>query len=237
MTIDKDIFEKALSPVGVRLPDGAFERFDLYAGLLIAYNEKVNLTAITDPADIVYKHFADSLYLLKYARLPAGAKLCDVGSGAGFPGVCLKLARPDISLTLFESVGKKAAFLTYLCRELGIEAEVVNMRAETAGASPAYRERFDVATARAVAALNKLCEYCLPLVKTGGTFVPLKAPLGEEERQRGYGAARLLGAKPQKTIPYALPGGDAREILIFEKNSPTPPRYPRNSGTIMKKPL
>ena len=235
--ISKELFDACIRELGVALPENAFAQFDLYARLLCEYNEKVNLTAITDPDGITVKHFADSLYFLKYVDVPENACLCDVGTGAGFPGVCLKLAIPDIKLTLFDSVNKKLDFLRFLSKELGFDAEIVHARAEEAGQTPAYRARFDFATARAVASLNKLCEYCLPLVKQGGCFVPLKAELSDEERAAGYASAGLLGAKRNREVRYTLPGGDRRELLIFEKKSQTPTKYPRVSAQIAKSPL
>lgn len=235
--ISKELFDRCALATGVPLPQNAFDLFDAYAANLIIYNEKVNLTAITDPDGITVKHFADSLYLLKYVAVPLNARVCDVGTGAGFPGMCLKLARPDLELTLFDSVNKKLEFLRFLAKELGVEADVVHARAEEAGQTPAYRERFDLSTARAVAALNKLSEYCVPLVKPGGTFAPMKAPLSDEERRQGSAAARLLGARLAKNPRYTLPTGDEREILIFEKISQTPTKYPRVSARIAKSPL
>ena len=235
--ISKELFDRCVADLGLSLPENAFSQFDAYAELLVSYNEKVNLTAITDPDEIMVKHFADSLCLLKYVSVPENALVCDVGTGAGFPGMCLKLARPDLQLTLFDSVNKKLDFLRFLSNELGAAAEIVHSRAEDAGQSALYRERFHLATARAVASLNKLSEYCVPLVKTGGTFAPLKAPLGEEERRQGLSAAKLLGAKHLNTVRYKLPNGDEREIGIFEKISQTPTKYPRVSAKIAKSPL
>ena len=235
--IPKDLFEACLHEIGVPLPEGAYGQFDAYARLLTEYNEKVNLTAITDPAGITVKHFADSLFLLKYVEPPYGALVCDVGTGAGFPGVCLKLARPDIQLTLFDSVNKKLEFLRFLSSELGFAADIVHIRAEEAGRDPKYRERFDLATARAVAQLGKLAEYCVPLVKPGGVFAPMKAELTAEERGQGSAAACILGAKRKQAFRYALPGGDAREIILFEKISQTSSKYPRVSAQIAKFPL
>lgn len=235
--ISKELFDACIREIGVSLPENAFAQFDSYAKLLVEYNEKVNLTAITDPDGITVKHFADSLYFLKHVAVPEGVCLCDVGTGAGFPGVCLKLARPDIKLTLFDSVNKKLDFLRFLSKELGFDAEIVHARAEEAGQTPQYRGHFDFATARAVAALNKLCEYCVPLVKQGGYFVPLKAELSEEERTAGYAAARILGAKLSREVRYTLPNGDGRELLIFEKKSQTPTKYARVSAQIAKSPL
>ena len=235
--ISQALFESCTADIGVALPKNAFAQFDRYAALLKEYNEKVNLTAITDANGITVKHFADSLYLLKFVAVPQNAAVCDVGTGAGFPGMCLKLARPDLQLTLFDSVNKKLEFLRFLCRELGVEAEIVHCRAEEAGQNALYRERFYLASARAVANLNRLAEYCVPLVKPGGVFAPLKAPLSEPERREGTAAAKLLGARLAQSRVYALPTGDEREILIFEKVSHSSTKYPRVSAQIAKSPL
>lgn len=235
--IPKELFDACLRAIGIKLPEDAHEIFDAYARLLTEYNEKVNLTAITDPEGITVKHFADSLFLLKYVHLQDGALVCDVGTGAGFPGVCLKLARPDLKLTLFDSVNKKLEFLRFLSGELGFAADIVHIRAEEAGRAPEYRETFDLATARAVAHLGKLAEYCVPLVKQGGFFAPMKAELTAEERRQGSAAAGILGAKQKQSFRYALPGGDAREIVLFEKISQTSAKYPRVSAQIAKSPL
>ena len=235
--ISKELFERCIAEIGVPLPENAFDLFDAYASQLIIYNEKVNLTAITDPDEIVVKHFADSLYLLKYADLSKGARVCDVGTGAGFPGMCLKLARPDLNVTLFDSINKKLEFLRFLSRELGAEAQIVHIRAEEAGQSRQYRESFDLSTARAVASLNKLCEYCVPLVKVGGCFASLKAAVQNEEKKQGRAAALTLGASAEREVRYKLPNRDTREILLYKKISHTSPKYPRVSAQIAKSPL
>ncbi len=235
--ISKELFERCIADIGIDLPENAFDLFDRYAKELILYNEKVNLTAITDPDDIVVKHFADSLFLLKFVTPLECAAVCDVGTGAGFPGMCLKLARPDLQVTLFDSVNKKLEFLRFLSEELGLSTEIVHIRAEDAGQKAKYREKFDLATARAVANLNKLCEYCLPLVKVGGIFAPLKAPVQEEERRQGSAAAKILGGGIGKSISYNLPNGDAREIILYKKESHISAKYPRVSAQIAKSPL
>lgn len=235
--ISKELFDSSLQGTGLQLPEPAFDLFDTYAESLTAYNEKVNLTAITAPDEIVVKHFVDSLSLLRFVSLPAGAKLCDVGTGAGFPGMCIAIARPDLRVTLFDSVNKKLEFLRFLSRELSVPVEIVTIRAEEAGRRGAYRETFDLVTARAVSQLNVLSEYCVPLVKTNGLFAPMKARLSSEEAQRGIGAAANLGAKLERREMYALPDGSEREVVIFKKVSATSAKYPRNAAQISKKPL
>ncbi len=237
MLISKELLLSGCHAIGLTLDDAALDRFDAYARLLVDYNEKVNLTAITAPDEIVNKHFVDSLYLAKYVPMTDGMKLCDVGTGAGFPGMALLCAFPALQVTLFDSVNKKLDFLRLLNTVLGLTAEIVTVRAEDAAKDKAYRETFDAATARAVAQLNVLAEFCVPLVKTGGVFAPMKAPLSEEERRRGIGAAANLGAKLEKSERYAIPDGSDREILVFRKKETTPPKYPRAFAQISKKPL
>lgn len=237
MTISKELLLNGCTQLGITISETAVDRLDTYAKLLIDYNEKVNLTAITKPDDIVNKHFVDSLCLTRFVELTDGKKLCDVGTGAGFPGVVMLVYNPELKVTLFDSVNKKLDFIRFLVSELGLSAEIVTIRAEEAGKNPIYREKFDVVTARAVASLNVLSEYCVPLVKTGGVFAPLKAVLSDEEEQRGFGAAANLGAKVCKKEIYTIPDGSSREIIIFNKVSPTLPKFPRNAAQISKKPL
>ena len=172
--IDQTFLKENLLAYGLPCPDGLTEKLDRYAGLLVEWNEKMNLTAITDPEGIAVKHFLDSLLLLKACPLPEGASLIDVGTGAGFPSVPVAAARPDIRLTLLDSLQKRIRFLETVCGSLSIPAQCVHARAEEAGRMDEYRERFDCASARAVARLRELSEYCLPFVKVGGCFAALK---------------------------------------------------------------
>lgn len=235
--INKEYFKEQLNINGIVLDDKAIERFDIYAQSLVDYNEKVNLTRITDPDEIVVKHFVDSLVFSKYVDITGNKKLCDVGTGAGFPGVALLIANPELKVTLFDSINKKLDFIRMLLRQLDLEAEVVTSRAEDAGKNPIYREKFDIVTARAVASLNQLSEYCIPLCKVGGVFAPLKAPLSDEEKQRGLGAIANLGCKVIRKENYTVGEDNPREIIICEKQLHTNPKYPRNSAQISKKPL
>ena len=235
--ISKELFDRCVAFIGLQLPNGAFDLFDRYAKLLTKYNEKVNLTAVTDPDGIVIKHFADSLCLLVQVELPRNAAVCDVGTGAGFPGMCLKLARSDLNVTLMDSVNKKLEFLRFLSKELSAQAEIVHIRAEDAGKDARYREKFDLCTARAVSQLNKLSEYCIPLVKVGGMFAPLKAQTAEDERAPGLSAAKRLGATLKREAVYSLITGEQRRIFIFEKISQTSPKFPRSAALIAKSPL
>lgn len=207
-------------------------QLELYAKLLVDYNEKVNLTAITDPEGIEDRHFIDSL-LLAHQPEVAGS-LVDVGTGAGFPGVVAKLYKPELSLSLMEPTGKRLDFLRFLCKELGIQAEFIKERGEEA-ARKEWREKFDVATARAVAGLPVLLEYCLPLVRVGGVFAAMKGSADEEPA--GRSACEKLGGVFLEKRQYFLPQGEERNLLFYKKISQTSPVYPRNGGKIAKKPL
>lgn len=210
------------------------DALDRYAELLVEYNRKVNLTAITEPEGIEDRHFIDSLLLA--AQPEMRGRVVDVGTGAGFPGIVLKLFRPEIELTLMEPTGKRVDFLKYACAELGIEAEFANERAEEA-ARKRWRETFDTAVARAVADLPVLAEYCLPLVKVGGVFVAMKGSSAQDEAARGAGAVKKLGGEVAGTRAFTLPDSSARELIFCTKISHTPPAYPRNGGKIAKAPL
>lgn len=234
--ISKELLKASCEGFNITLDATALERFDEYASRLVEYNKKVNLTSITEPEAIVYRHFADSLTLLDAVNIPQGAKLCDVGTGAGFPGATLLIVRNDLDVTLFDSVNKKLNFLRELLPALGLNANIVNIRAEDAGRGE-YREAFDLVTARAVASLNVLAEYCVPLVKVGGVFAPMKAPLSEEERTEGKSAIAQLGAKITAEKKYTLPDSSERVIITAEKLHSTQKQFPRISAKLLKCPL
>lgn len=233
--IDKNRLEAKCAALGIALTGPMLDALDQYAEILVEYNQKVNLTAITDPEGIEDKHFADSLLL---ANLPETAgKLVDVGTGAGFPGVVTKIFKPELQLTLMEPTGKRVEFLKYVCAQLGLSGvEFAKERAEEA-ARKVWREQFDVATARGVAALPMLSEYCLPLVKVGGVFLAMKGPGAAEELAESGAALKKLGGKGSGVAEFHLPGGDVRNIIRIKKISQTPPAYPRNGGKIAKSPL
>ncbi|MBR3595479.1 MAG: 16S rRNA (guanine(527)-N(7))-methyltransferase RsmG [Clostridia bacterium] len=235
--ISKELLFSSCEQLGIRISERAADRFDEYAKLLVDYNSKVNLTAITAPDDIVIKHFVDSLCLNKFVPLTPEKRIIDVGTGAGFPGAALLCAEPSLNITMIDSVNKKLDFIRFLLKELGLEAEIITIRAEDAAKKAEFREKFDVVTSRAVAALNVLAEYSVPLVKVGGVFSPLKAVLSAEEDQRGCSAAANLGAKVISKYKYSIPDGSEREIIVAEKISQTSPKYPRAYAQISKKPL
>lgn len=228
---------KSLCEGFLPLDERACERLSVYAETLLEWNEKMNLTAITDPEEIVIKHFYDCLLFFKHVNVPKGAKIIDVGTGAGFPGVVLKIARPDIELTLLDSLNKRITFLTEVLKRTGLSANAVHGRAEEAGRDSAFREQYDFAVARAVARLPVLSEYCLPFVKQGGSFVSMKGSQGTEEALEGKRAANILGGEAPTVLYDFLPDGSERTFIVTKKCSQTPTKYPRNSGKISKQPL
>lgn len=222
------------SRFGFQLNRELYEKLDIYAEFLVSYNEKVNLTAITEPSEILRKHFIDSLMLLKYADIPENSSLIDVGTGAGFPSVPVRLYRPDIRLTVLDSLNKRVIFLRELCDKLGIEAEFIHGRAEDISKMPEYREKFDFSCARAVAGMPLLSELCVPFIKVGGSFFALKGP--NEDISLGEKAVRILGGEISEIIEYEF-FDEQRRIAVVKKISHTPPKYPRNSSQIKKKTL
>lgn len=236
----KQIAEQLISSsaaYGITVTQSMAEQFQVYLELLTEWNQKMNLTALKEPEEIAEKHFLDSILILKFLKIPQGAKLIDVGTGAGFPGVPLKILRPDLRLTLMDGLNKRLIFLKELLRELSLQAELVHLRAEEGGKKPEYREQFDVATARAVARLPVLCEYCLPFLKKGGVFAAMKGPEAQKELDSAEHAVRLLGCETVSSASYELPGGDGRSLVLIRRRVPTPPAYPRHGAKISKEPL
>ena len=233
-----EFLEKALQKSQIEIPADKFESFEKYFNLLVEWNEKINLTAITKADEVAVKHFEDSLAVFKYVNIKNNAKIIDVGTGAGFPGIPLKIARDDLNLTLLDSLNKRLVFLQTVCNELNIEAETVHSRAEEGSRKVEYRDSYDYAFSRAVAQLNVLSEYCLPYVKVGGSFCALKGPQAEDEIKNAYSAINTLGGKLKKVSSFALPcDGGERNIVEIEKRALPSQKYPRNSGKIKAKPL
>lgn len=222
---------------GVDITDEQKRRLNLYANLLIEWNEKINLTAITEPDEVVIKHFYDCILFLKAVDIPVGAKVIDVGTGAGFPGMVLKIMRPDIELKLLDGLNKRLVFLNEVLAALDLTATTVHMRAEDGGKSPLHREKYDIACARAVARQSILSEYCLPFVKKGGVFVAMKGPTAKEEMSEAQKAITTLGGGEASIICESLPENEQRSFIVIKKISQTPPKYPRNSAKISKQPL
>jgi len=211
------------------------EKLHHYAEYLMDYNQNVNLTAIKTSEDIEVKHFIDSITVL--CATDVKGSVLDIGSGAGFPGVILKLFKPEIKLTLMDSNGKKAKFLELLCKELDIESDVLLGRAEDFGKVPTYREKFDLVCARAVAELNVLCEYCMPFVELGGVFAAMKGSNWREELDGAQIAIKALGGKAVETKEFVLPDTSQRGVILIEKISQTQTCFPRIGTKISKYPL
>lgn len=235
--INKELLKEKSAEIGIQLDETALERFDKYAEMLVETNKSMNLTAITEPDEIVYKHFVDSLSLLTAVEFKQGSKVIDVGTGAGFPGVVLLIARPDLKITLIDGTNKRLNFIAEVLDELGLDAEIVHIRAELAGKDKKFREKYDIVTARAVANMNTLSEYCLPFAKVGGIFAPMKAAKTEEETVAAKSAIKLLGGRIKEIKQLNIENCGERCIVITEKISQTPPKYPRASAQISKKPL
>lgn len=235
--LNKKLFYETIKPFEIEIDEDAFARLDNFAELLIETNKSFNLTAIKEPDDVTVKHFADCLVIFKYVDIPENAKIIDVGTGAGFPGLVLKLARPDINMTFLDSTKKKLGFIENVLNACGVKGETLHMRAEEAAQLSKYREQFDFATARAVAALPVLSEYCLPFVKQGGSFVSMKSAESNEEMEASKKAISILGGKIESDIVFDLVENMPRRIITIKKNSQTPTKYPRPSAQIAKKPL
>ncbi len=228
-----DEFEKLFSLGEMAVTGQQYEQFERYADLLVEWNGKINLTAITDPEGIAVKHFYDSVYPFTLCGGDFGS-LIDVGTGAGFPSVPLMIWRGGFKLTMLDSLNKRINFLNEITAQLGLEAECVHGRAEEFGRKPEYREQFDAASARAVANLRDLSEYCLPFVRVGGAFYALKGRDGEEEVREAQNAVKVLGGEVADVKKYTLPGGDSRVLVVIRKVKPTDRRFPRNAGQMKK---
>ena len=237
----KEDFEKEImeyvEELGIKLSKEQAEMFFNYMNLLLEWNEKINLTAITEEKEVIVKHFVDSLTIAKY--IPEGASLVDVGTGAGFPGIPLKIIREDLKITLLDSLQKRINFLDVVIKELNLEnIDTIHARVEEFGKNSKYRESFEVATSRAVANLSTLTEYLLPLVKVGGIAVCMKGSSIEEELETSKKAINVLGGKVSNVFEFDLPKTDIkRNIVIVDKINKTPSKYPRKPGMPSKEPI
>ena len=235
-----EIFRQELAKIGIELSDQQMAQFKTYYELLVEWNQKINLTAITELEEVYLKHFYDSITLATTIDLGAtDYSLCDVGAGAGFPSIPLKIVYPNLEVSIVDSLNKRIKFLMLLAEELGLEnVHLYHDRAETFGQNKAHREHYDLVTARAVARLNVLSELCLPLVKKGGQFLALKAAKSEEEVVESKKAIAILGGKLGEETEVSLPfSEDKRYIVAIDKKKETPNKYPRKPGTPNKKPL
>lgn len=237
MNFPKEYLRQQAQNQGIVLEDSHLDRLERYAHLLVEWNQKMNLTAITQPEEIAIKHFLDSLLLLQAVCIPQGGSLIDVGTGAGFPSLPCAIVRGDLKVTLLDSLNKRILFLQEVCREVGIQANAIHCRAEEGGRQPQLRESFQVSTARAVAHLRELAEYCLPFVQVGGVFAALKGYEVEQEWKEAKSAIYLLGGKTEEIRKFELPDGSKRSIVIIQKKTSTPAKYPRPAAKMAKYPL
>ncbi|OHQ27117.1 16S rRNA (guanine(527)-N(7))-methyltransferase RsmG [Staphylococcus sp. HMSC067F07] len=229
---------KKLSEHGIELSETQKEQFQTYYQLLVEWNEKMNLTSITEEHDVYLKHFYDSITPSFYYDFDGELSICDVGAGAGFPSIPLKIIFPELKVTIVDSLNKRIQFLNHLAAELGLQdVSFVHDRAESYGKG-AYRESYDIVTARAVARLTVLSELCLPLVKKGGQFIALKSSKGEEELQEANFAINILGGNVKETFSFELPeDAGERQMIVIDKRRQTSKKYPRKPGTPNKSPL
>ena len=232
-----DILKNWCKSNSLEITEKQLSMFEAYAALLKEWNEKMNLTAITDDEGIAVKHFIDSISVLKTVELKPDSKLIDIGTGAGFPGIPIKIMRPDIDLTLLDSLNKRLVFLSEVCSKLEVNAEIIHARAEEFGHKPEFREKYDYSVSRAVANLPSLCEYCIPYIKVGGSFISMKGPEGDVEIEAAKNAVNTLGCKILKTDELILPDKNKRMIIQIKKISATPAKYPRRGVKISKQPL
>ncbi|MBD5429583.1 16S rRNA (guanine(527)-N(7))-methyltransferase RsmG [Lactobacillus sp.] len=239
--MNPEIFAENLAHYGYELSEKQKQQFEIYYQELVAVNEKVNLTRITDKDEVYAKHFYDSVTpLLVFGDLFKGDKtLCDVGAGAGFPSLPMKILQPELKITIIDSLGKRLKFLENLITKLDLNnVTLVHARAEDAGQDKKLREKFDLTTARAVARMSVLSEYCLPFVKTGGYMVALKGPKAQDELKDATQALKTLGGKVERVEELTLPDSDdERTLIVIKKIASTPKKYPRQAGTPNRKPL
>ncbi|WP_462410042.1 16S rRNA (guanine(527)-N(7))-methyltransferase RsmG [Neobacillus sp. Marseille-QA0830] len=237
--MNSDQFAASLREKGIILTDRQLDQFEKYYETLVEWNEKINLTAITEKGEVYLKHFYDSISAAFYFDFTKPIRVCDVGAGAGFPSIPIKIVFPQIKVTIVDSLNKRIHFLDHLADVLELEdVEFVHDRAETFGVNPKYRETYDVVTARAVARMSVLSELCLPLVKPGGHFVALKAINAEEELTAAKKAVTTLGGKLENKFTFTLPIENfERTVILIHKEKQTPKKYPRKPGTPNKTPI
>lgn len=234
----KNYIKKEFSKINCAISDRQAEQFLRYFELLTEWNAVMNLTAITEFEEVVEKHFVDSALLYEYIRENKPDSLIDIGTGAGFPGVPLKILFPELKVTLLDSLNKRIRFLNTVIQELELEEiTAIHGRAEEYGIKEIYREQYDLCVSRAVARLVSLCEFCIPFVKKGGAFVAYKAMKSEEELSEAKPAVTVLGAKLSDVKEYTLGEDAKRTLLVIQKTKETPKKYPRQGGKPLKDPI
>ena len=234
-----ELMREELSEFSIELSEHQLHQFYQYFELLVEWNKVMNLTAITELEDVVTKHFVDSLSLVKAVSDLSDEKILDMGTGAGFPGIPLKIAFPELKITLLDSLNKRINFLNEVIGQLQLgEIQAVHGRAEDYGRDKLYREQYDYCVSRAVTNLSTLSEYCMPYVKIGGAFIPYKSGKIEEELNQAKGAVKLLGGKIEEVVTFVLPKTDVeRSFVIVRKTEGTSKKYPRKAGLPSKEPL
>lgn len=234
-----ELLENGLKNFNIDVNDTMLEKFEKYREILVEYNKNMNLTGITEQREVYIKHFLDSVAIFKDGYIMDGLSVIDVGTGAGFPGIPYKICNPTIKLTLLDSLNKRINFLKEVCTNIGFDdVEFVHGRAEDFGQNEDFREKFDIATARAVANLPILLELCIPFVKVGGFFICLKGPNAENEVEEAKNAMDVLDVKLVENIEVSLPDEELKHrILVFKKIKETLGKYPRKAGKLSKKPL
>ena len=238
--MEKEIrFKRQTETLGIHLSESQYQKLNDYYELLIEWNKVMNLTAITEYTEVYEKHFLDSLAIVKVIDLTKVETVIDIGTGAGFPGIPLKIAFPHLNITLLDSLNKRINFLNEVKKSLRLEnVETIHGRAEDFAKEKKYREYFDLGVSRAVADLSVLSEYCLPYIKVGGKFIPYKSDKIEDEAQQANKAVEILGGKIKNTEKLVLPETEiGRSFVIIEKIKLTPNKYPRKAGTALKKPI
>lgn len=237
MTYNKSVLLENLGQMSIELNDKQLNDLDIFSSMLIEKNKVMNLTAITDPDGIAIKHFADSLSAFCATAIPDNSKIIDVGTGAGFPGLPMLICNNTLKLTLLDSTSKRLAFIDEVLSALHLNADTLHARAEEVGKDADYRENFDFVVSRAVAPLNILCEYCIPLIRVGGRMIAMKGSQLHDEIPSANKAIAVLGGKIINEVDFSLSNGDPRSILVIEKIKNTPKKFPRPSAQIAKKTL
>jgi len=235
--LNKELLKEKTSKINIVLSDDKIEKFETYMNLLQEWNEKINLSSIIEDEEIIDKHFIDSLMIQRYIK--GDESIIDIGTGAGFPGIPIRIVNDDIKLTLLDSLNKRIKFLECVCEEIKLNnVEFIHGRTEEIAHLEKYREKYDIATARAVARLNVLLEYCLPYVKVNGIFICMKSSDIDDELEEAKNALKILGGKIEKVDEFTLPDTDIkRKIIIIRKVAKCNNKYPRKPGKPSKEPI